>query len=194
MTKPLPLAPLVDALRARSEPVLAGEQAAAAVATILRDGPGGAEVLFIERATRDGDPWSGHVAFPGGKRDGVDASLLDTAVRETREEIGLVLQAASVLARLEDVVARSNGYRVAQFVFVLDDPAPALHVNGEVAAVWWTPLSALASPEREGTVTIARDGVSLQVPSVLLGDRVLWGMTYRMIQQLLELAGARAGA
>ena len=159
--------------------------AGAAVATVLRRGPESPEVLLIERAEREGDPWSGHIAFPGGRRDPEDLSLFDTAVRETREEVGLALSPAKHLTRLEDVYARSNGYRVAQFVFALDDDGGALTTSDEVAGVLWTPLSFLVAPENAGTYHFERDGLSLDLPSVRLGSRVLWGMTYRMVQTLL---------
>jgi 8-oxo-dGTP pyrophosphatase MutT (NUDIX family) len=190
---PLParLGTVVERLRARRFPPPDAEGASAAVATIFRQGPTGPEVLFIERATHDGDPWSGHIAFPGGKRDAEDAALLVTAVRETREEVGLALGASSLVVRFEDFYARTNGYQVAQFVFALDGDGGALAPNTEVAALLWTPIDALVAPENATTYAFARDGVTLDLPAVRLGSRVLWGMTLRMTQVLLDaIAGA----
>ncbi len=161
------------------------EPARAAVATILRRGRESPEVLLIERAKREGDPWSGHIAFPGGRRSPEDPALLNTAVRETREEVGLALPPASFLTRLEDVAARSNGYRVAQFVFALDDDGGALTASDEVARVLWTPMSVLVAPENAATYHFEREGQTFELPSVRLGSHVLWGMTYRMVQTLL---------
>jgi 8-oxo-dGTP pyrophosphatase MutT (NUDIX family) len=177
---------VVERLHARRFPPPAEEGASAAVATIFRQGPAGPEVLFIERATRDGDPWSGHIAFPGGKRDAADAGLLVTAVRETREEVGLALPPASLVVRFEDFYARTNGYQVAQFVFALEGDGGRLAPNPEVAAVLWTPLATLVAPENATTYTFSREGVTLDLPAVRLGSRVLWGMTHRMTQVLLE--------
>jgi 8-oxo-dGTP pyrophosphatase MutT (NUDIX family) len=158
----------------------------AAVAAVLREGADGSELLFIKRAEREGDPWSGHLAFPGGKREHTDASLAETAIRETEEEVGLRLAPASCLARLANVVAHSNGYRVAQFVFALDEPDAVIALSAEVTATRWVSLARLARFEGAGTLPWTRDGVRMELPCIHLGDYVLWGMTYRMVLQLLE--------
>src|SRR5262245_42493121 len=88
--------------------VAGGEGPAAAVAAIFRDRPSGAELFFILRAERSGDPWSGHVAFPGGRRDPRDKTLLETAIRETREEVGIELALDHLIGRLPDVPAFSR--------------------------------------------------------------------------------------
>jgi 8-oxo-dGTP pyrophosphatase MutT (NUDIX family) len=168
------------ALDASAEP-----RAFAAVATVLREGPGSAEALFIRRAERDGDPWSGDIAFPGGRHDDKDASLLATALRETEEEVGLRLAPESLLVRLEDVVGRTSATRVAHFVFALDDGGARLTPNGEVAALLWVPLAVLVAPERAGRKTWERGGYSVELPCIHLDGYVLWGMTHRMTETLL---------
>ncbi|HEY8086658.1 MAG TPA: CoA pyrophosphatase [Polyangiaceae bacterium] len=187
--RPPPLSSLTATLRQRPHYAPATETAVAAVVTLLRPGPSSVEVLFIERATREGDPWSGHIAFPGGRRDPGDASLLATAMRETEEEVGLRLAPASLVTRLDDFVTRNNDTQVAHFVFELGDPATPLTPNAEVASILWTPIDVLVSPGNAGTMTLVRDGVSYELPTVKLGERVLWGMTYRMTQALLETLG-----
>jgi len=187
ITRPIPDLPTLTArLRARQSYAPAEEHAGAAVATVFRPGAGSPEVLLIERARREGDPWSGHIAFPGGKRDAGDPSLLATALRETTEEVGLRLTPSSLLTRFDDFFARSNGYQVAQLVFALDDDGGPLAPNAEVATVLWTPLSVLVAPENEGTFHFEHDGLSMELPCVRIGQHVLWGMTYRMLQALLE--------
>jgi 8-oxo-dGTP pyrophosphatase MutT (NUDIX family) len=165
----------------------AGE-ASAAVATILREGELGAEALFIKRAERASDPWSGHLAFPGGKREPKDATLLDTCIRETEEEVGLRLRPASLLTRLADVRARSNGYRVAQFVFALDNPSAKITMNAEVAAILWAPLSRIERDGGKETMEWKSGDKTITLPCVHLGDYVLWGMTYRMTSQVIVAA------
>jgi 8-oxo-dGTP pyrophosphatase MutT (NUDIX family) len=164
------------------------EIALAAVATIVRAGKDSPEILFIERAMRDGDPWSGDIAFPGGKREDSDASLLDTAIRETREEIGLKLEQSSFVVRLEDVFGRMNHYRVAQFVFVVTEDT-SFTINPEVASFFWVPMTSLIDPAVVETVTLERGGHSFDVPSIRLGDHVLWGMTFRMTGALASAMG-----
>jgi 8-oxo-dGTP pyrophosphatase MutT (NUDIX family) len=177
---------LTATLRARPSHAPAEERAGAAVATIFRPGAGSPEVLLIERARRDGDPWSGHIAFPGGKRDPGDASLLATALRETTEEVGLVLPPSSLVTRFDDFFARTHGTQVAQFVFALEGQGAKLTPNAEVAAVLWTPLSVLVAPENATTFPFEHDGRSTELPCIHIGQHRLWGMTYRMLQALLE--------
>ena len=164
------------------------EEAPAAVASIVRDGPSGAELLFIERAERAGDPWSGHVAFPGGKREPGDGSLLQTAIRETEEEVGVRLGSATLVGRLEDVVARTSGYRVAQFVFTFAAPDVTLLTSAEVAATLWVPLERLARREGAGTIPFVRHGETVELSCLRIGARVLWGITYRMVMQMIDAA------
>jgi 8-oxo-dGTP pyrophosphatase MutT (NUDIX family) len=163
----------------------------AAVAAVLRDAPdgGGAELLFIRRAERVGDPWSGHVAYPGGRKDVLDSTLLHTAVRETREEVGLDLEAhGELLARLPDVTAVVRGHPlglvIAHFVFALRG-APDLVPNEEVASLIWTPLATLARGEGAGTMIVEHEGKKHELPCIRLGEHVLWGLTYNMLVTLL---------
>jgi 8-oxo-dGTP pyrophosphatase MutT (NUDIX family) len=164
------------------------DEATAAVAAILRPGSQGVEVLLIERAEREGDPWSGHLAFPGGKRDPRDASLLSTSIRETREEVGLALDPTWLLARLDDVQARISGFKVAQFVFAVEDPAVQLFTNVEVKGTLWVPLRRIAQDQGKETFTRSIAGKAMELPCVRLGENVLWGMTYRMVMRLVAAA------
>jgi 8-oxo-dGTP pyrophosphatase MutT (NUDIX family) len=177
------LASVVARTRARAAVRIDPEDAAAAaVATVLRSGSHGAEVLFILRAEREGDPWSGHMAFPGGMRGACDASLLDTAIRETLEEVGLALDPRSLVARFGDLRTHRNGLRVAQFVFALDGLTAPLVRSAEVAATLWAPLE-------EAAVLEARRP-SADLPSLRFGSYVVWGLTYRMLHRLLVVPSA----
>src|SRR4026207_855380 len=118
---------------------------AAAVSVLLRDGDDGLETLFIHRAVRVGDRWSGQIAFPGGRRDPAGPDLLTTALRETREEIGVDLSGAERLGVLDDLYPRTPVLPpvvVRPFVFALTK-RPATVLSSEVQDVFWLPLSAL---------------------------------------------------
>jgi len=165
----------------------------AAVAAVLRQGTDGAEVLLIERAKREGDPWSGHMALPGGRRDPGDASLLETAVRETLEEVGLDLRTQAELAgRLDDVEIVPRGERargwIRPFVFELRARSIELKMSPtEVEAVVWAPLGALRAGDRDTTIDWRRDGVAMTFPGWNVDGRTVWGLTYRMMQSLFEM-------
>jgi 8-oxo-dGTP pyrophosphatase MutT (NUDIX family) len=167
----------------------------AAVAAILRDvGPEReAEVLLIRRAEHPHDPWSGHMAFPGGRRDDADASILATALRETREEVGLDLtEHGTLLARLPDIFAPARSRRdalvISPFVFALHHEAPIAFDPDEVAEVIWTPVGPLARDECAGTIDYTWEGKTLTFPCWNLDQRVVWGLTYRMLTMLFEAA------
>ncbi|WP_437302306.1 NUDIX hydrolase [Sorangium sp. So ce388] len=153
--------------------------------------PGEAELLLIRRAEHPRDPWSGHMALPGGRRDAADASLLDTAIRETREEVGIDLAAhGALLARLPDLPAVVRGRRVGMiispFVFALRS-TPELALNDEVAEALWTPLGPLARGECASTYAYTHEGNVVHLPCLRVDERVVWGLTYRMLEQLFEV-------
>lgn len=168
----------------------------AAVATVLRPGKDGAEVLLIRRAERQGDPWSGHIAFPGGHRDAGDPDLLTTARRETREEVGLDLGPGDLIGALDEHAAtargRFMGMVIAPYVFAID-AAPRLVPNHEVEEMLWAPLGPIARGEVETVKEIVHEGEHMRFPGYRVGDHVLWGLTHRMLDDLLAiLAGRRS--
>lgn len=167
----------------------------AAVAAILRQSELGAEVLLIRRATHDADPWSGHMAFPGGRRDPEDPNLLFTAIRETREEVGLDLsEHGELLGRLELVPAiargRHVGMTIAPYVFALMRDVP-LTANREVHETLWAPLTPLARGELSTTYPYDFEGERWQMPAFDVEGRIVWGLTYRMLSALIEQIEAR---
>jgi 8-oxo-dGTP pyrophosphatase MutT (NUDIX family) len=164
----------------------------AAVAAILRDGQLGPEVLLIRRAEHPLDPWSGHMAFPGGRESAEDENLLATALRETREEIALDLQAsARLLGRLEMLPAvargRRTGLAIAPYVFELTALSPVLTPNGEVAEFLWAPLAPLLRGAWATTIPYEFEGQRLMLPAHEVEGRVVWGLTYRMLESLFSL-------
>lgn len=158
----------------------------AAVLVLLRPAAGGLEVLLGQRARRQEDPWSGQIAFPGGHRHPEDPSLLETALRETREETGLDLAGrAEVLGHL---APRSPGNVPQMLVVPFVAYATAAlrpHPGPEMAETFWAPLADLP-PSRAPTVVVTRIG-DLRVPAFLWQKRVIWGLTYRILEDLLAL-------
>jgi 8-oxo-dGTP pyrophosphatase MutT (NUDIX family) len=158
--------------------------ARASVAAVFRAGDAGTELLFIERATRKGDPWSGHMALPGGRVDPDDADSHATALRETWEEIGLDLTDAQSLGQLDDLDGRRRQIVVSAHGYWLDGPRPALVTNHEVADTLWIPLTELCNPE----AFISYDYPDLAgqtFPGIKIhGDRVIWGLTLRILVDL----------
>lgn len=169
----------------------------AAVAAILRDSDArGLEVLFIQRAEREGDPWSGHMAFPGGRREAVDSDLLATAVRETCEEIGIdLVRSAELVGVLDDQEATGRATQktlpTRPFVFELNSD-PKLTPNEEVTDIVWTPVLPLIRGDQRTTMNITYKGMPYALPGWDLGGRVVWGLTYRMLSMLFAKVGPGA--
>ena len=163
---------------------------AAAVAIALREGDEGIEALFIHRAERAGDTWSGQIAFPGGRRDPGDADLLATAIRETREEIGVDLSAAERLGVLDDLYPRTPilpPVVVRPFVFALTE-RPVITLSAEVQGAFWVPFRALQAPGVRGEVTVDHPGIPRRaLPAYILGNRTIWGMSERILTPLISL-------
>lgn len=197
---------------ATTEPVVidpAG-RATAAVAVVLRERGPHAEVLFIERAKHEGDPWSGQMAFPGGRVDAGDTSERATAERETFEEVGLSLEGAEYLGRLDDQEGRPSGPAgalvISAHAFWLEDPGPLVLDEGEVASAFWFAVPDLLDPERHidyrypGLKESAskQSGLNesalkeMRFPGIVVGDpdrHVVWGLTYRFLEIFLAEIG-----
>lgn len=163
-----------------------------AVAMLLRQGVDSPELLFIERASHDGDPWSGNIAFPGGKLENGDSSLQQAAERETLEELGIDLNRARFLGRLSDIIGANLPVRVACFVYELEAPQQVA-MSSEVHDAFWVPLQTLYDPDRNRLRTVSFARRSLEAPSIALPNPdkpLLWGITYRLVMQLAALISA----
>lgn len=191
----------IDAIAGRlrvHDPAVEASQRAqrhAAVAMVLREGAaGGLESLFIKRAEHPLDPWSGHMAFPGGRRDHPDESLEDIARRETLEELGLELAPEMRLGRLDDMDGgrlRPHELSVSPFVFFHPSPGE-LKPNYEVDDVVWVPLGYMADPANVSTYYYPRDPMERPFPSFRVGPGYnIWGMTYRMVTNFMRVFGVR---
>ncbi len=162
----------------------------AAVALLLRPREE-LELLLIKRAEHPGDPWSGHMALPGGRREPLDADLLATAMRETREEIGIDTTAGDRLGALDEVHPRSvrlPSIVITPFVLAVPPHAAARPDPGEVEAALWVPLSALADERAADELILELEGTRRTFPAYRYGEYVIWGLTHRILQQFLEVA------
>jgi 8-oxo-dGTP pyrophosphatase MutT (NUDIX family) len=157
----------------------------AAVAVILAPAPDA--VLLIRRAERVGDPWSGHMALPGGRRDPGDDDLIITAIRETAEEVGLILSRDHLLGSLDDVVPRTPvlpPIAIRPHVFLIRE-RPPLTLNPEVAGAQWVDLDRLLLPGTHHPVQLQIGRESRDVAAYQLDDAIVWGMTERVLSGLL---------
>lgn len=162
-----------------------------AVAVILREADNGLEALMIKRAERKGDPWSGHMAFPGGVADGVDPHNLGTARRETWEEIGLDTEKhTEYLGRLSDILSRPHRGRkpmvITPYIFSIDQ-VPALSPNHEVAEVIWVPMEFLADRGNREKMQWKLKRTTLNLPCYFYRERRIWGLSLMMLDELIRL-------
>lgn len=163
------------------------ETSEAAVAVVIGSDPD--SLLVIRRAERTGDPWSGHMGLPGGRRSPRDPDLKATAIRETEEEVGVFLSQAWLLGQLDDVAPRTRTRApifARPFVFAVEG-LPATTPNNEVSAVFWLPFSLLLDSRNYRTITLEIAGSSRTLPAYHPPEGVIWGMTERVITSLLSL-------
>jgi 8-oxo-dGTP pyrophosphatase MutT (NUDIX family) len=160
----------------------------AAVAVVVAAGDAGEEVLVVRRATFPGDPWSGHIALPGGGSEPSDASLEATARRETLEETGIDLSASPCVAELAVVSPRSQGIpsvAVSPFVFRFTGDR-RVTMSDEIVEAWWIPITELERADAWSMTAVTTGaGTSLTVRGFQWRGHVLWGLTERIIDEFL---------
>ena len=157
----------------------------ASVAVIVRDRRS-PSVLLIRRAGRVGDPWSGQVAFPGGKMQEGDKTARDTATRETGEEVGIDLDRYGEFLGYGGATTTHTGTMdVVPSVFELKESV-VVKPNEEVASFRWVELEELLRPSARSSYDVGRDGRAIDMPAYVVGDYVVWGLTYRILSTLLR--------
>jgi 8-oxo-dGTP pyrophosphatase MutT (NUDIX family) len=168
----------------------------AAIALVVRATSSGApELLMIKRAEHDQDPWSGHVACPGGRMDPGDHDLEHTAIRETWEETGIDLaRDGRILGTLDDMSPRSPTLPpliIRPFVAVVR-PEVTIVESPEVAEAFWVPLAAVRESAAWGRAFVPIRGVGeTEVDAFRHGEHTVWGLTHRALSQFLELLGTQ---
>lgn len=167
-----------------------------AVAMILQVRQGELNILMIKRAEREGDPWSGHMAFPGGRMDKTDAHGFAVAVRETEEEVGLTLgDNDQCIGRLSDIITRPKrgpfGMAVTPFVFRLERKV-TFTPNEEVAEVVWVPLEFLLDGDNRERMEWKYKGVKMPLPCYMYEGRRIWGLSLMMLDELMDLVEGKS--
>jgi 8-oxo-dGTP pyrophosphatase MutT (NUDIX family) len=158
-----------------------GEGAQAAVAIFFRRGAVDLDLFLVKRALVPSDPWSGDMAFPGGKSIPEDRDMMETARREVLEETGIDLYETGYLGMMDTVFSTVRpGMGVLPFVFVVED-VPEITLNEELTSYLWVPVGELR--ESRGRAVVKR----LEVPVFHVEGEVVWGLTYRMLDKLLEI-------
>jgi 8-oxo-dGTP pyrophosphatase MutT (NUDIX family) len=157
---------------------------------ILAEGETDLDVCFIRRAEREGDPWSGQVAFPGGRADRVDRDAHAVAERETLEEIGLHLAPHHRVGALPVRPNVRSDLTLSPFVYYVGEAQRAqatVRLPHEVASVFWVPLVHLFDHEAVTELEYSLGGSPSQFPGILFDDHVIWGLTLRVLQSFAEI-------
>ena len=156
----------------------------ASVAVILEKAES-PRILLIKRADISGDPWSGQVAFPGGKSQSGDLTAMGTAIREAREEVGVDLRRDGVfLGYFESFRTHTGMMDVIPSVFLLKKPV-TIEANAEVSSYRWVELLSLLSPESKSVHELGFPERALSMPAYRIGDYIVWGLTHRILSSLL---------
>jgi 8-oxo-dGTP pyrophosphatase MutT (NUDIX family) len=162
----------------------------AAVALLVRP-QAALELLLIRRAEMTGDPWSGHVALPGGRRDACDETLLDTAIRETEEEVGVPVGRAGAFIGALDELSPSTPLLppivIAPFVIAVPPGTQATPAAREVQDAIWVPVDSLREEGAISEVCIELPDGPGRFPSLVYEHYVVWGLTYRILAQFLDV-------
>ena len=164
----------------------------AAVAAVLRHRGETTDILFIRRSHHPKDPWSGQMAFPGGRVDTVDSNPLQTALRETQEEIHLdLIQHSRLVTPLSHLNARARGrfppLVIEPYLFDLRGD-PTLNLSEEVDETLWIPLDFFLEPANRSRFSWKGPGTSsLILPCYHYGERRIWGLTLQMLDEILNL-------
>lgn len=185
MTGTFDLKSLRMRLRKETSAPMSGHGApVAAVAIIVNPNDQKGSILLIRRTERQGDPWSGQIAFPGGHKAPDDRDFLETAIREAREEVGIELQTHELLGSLPLVHARTRRVQVVPYVFQLKTSV-TVRSNEEVAESFWVPLSELEMIKASKNEVNVEEG-KLNVDAYIYDGHVVWGLTFRLINILLD--------
>jgi 8-oxo-dGTP pyrophosphatase MutT (NUDIX family) len=185
----------IDEIRealSRHQPTLVAREPGhteAAVALVLAGTGDELSLCAIRRAEHPLDPWSGHMALPGGRSSPEDPSPRAVAERETLEEVGLALTEEHWIGPLSDVLVRLGGGRdrddrrmiLSPFVYYLGEELAPFSPSEEVAEAYWIPLAHLWDPRNASHLEWEREGARLLYPAIRFRDASIWGLTFRVL-------------
>jgi 8-oxo-dGTP pyrophosphatase MutT (NUDIX family) len=160
--------------------------ASAAVLVPLYHKRGEYHLLFTKR-TEEVDYHKGQICFPGGGRHIEDETLLDTALRETCEELGIHPQDIKVLGELDELSTISSKYAISPFVGLIPYPYPFKPNRREVAELMEVPIAALLEEGNSWQEVQASQGGPVTVYFYKYEGQVIWGATAKMLKQFLDL-------
>lgn len=172
---------LLDPEEAAALEVGGGIDAAVLIALYERDGE--LHAVFTERR-HDLRRHAGEISFPGGRRDPTDQSLLETALREAHEEIGLDRKRLEILGALQPTPTIATGYAIYPFVAMMKSSQRWQLSELEVASVLELSLSSVRAGYSRRRLT--RRGAPIRTDSYLVADHLIWGATARIVADLLE--------
>lgn len=156
-----------------------------AVSIVLRGAERGPEILFVQRAVRADDPWSGQIGLPGGRRDAAESDLLETAIRETREETAIDLRTeARLFGALDEMRPRNPAlppFIVRPYVATLTVD-PRIVISDELAGYFWAPMDAIFDPSNTRPAQVTGRGVTMWREAIHVDGHVIWGLTERILR------------
>ena len=168
------------------------ERVDAVVAILLyQDSADELSTLLIHRMERSNDPWSGQIGLPGGRVEKFDGSTREALEREVHEEVGLELAREGEQLGVLSVghPGRRLEMKVQPWVYGLQR-RPEVTTGPEIQQAFWIPLSKL--PALRGTSEVEIRGTRILVEAFLVDGRVVWGFTYRVLNELLAVLGVLA--
>ena len=155
--------------------------AQAAVAILVKPKKDDLEFLLVKRAEVDDDPWSGDMAFPGGKKNPQDKTLVDTVIRELLEETSINLSQKKAIGFMKPVYSSVRKTLAVQPIVYRFEEYPEIHLNYELTKFIWAPLSEMKNGKTKTKVK------GWEEPVYQVKGEIVWGLTFRMLEKLFTL-------
>jgi 8-oxo-dGTP diphosphatase len=172
-------------LRGQREPFRSdSKKPRGAVSVLIKEEAENLWLLMIKRGENPRDPWSGQMAFPGGHADPVDRSLMDTATRETLEEVAIDVRDQEFLGCLRNLEPRNAPMLVAPFVFLLLREVHPTE-STEAREILWVPMSFLLNQKNVSSLTVPIGDREISMGCYVYMDHTIWGLSFRIIRDIV---------